>query len=240
MHSGMLRLNLNPGYFGAADPVPDPDLYPDSEWEWNCQAELKPDIFQWAKSYEIYPGSYSLYTIYDGNCKINSEKPDDELKSLGITQMSRGRCLPFEEHNTLVTKENGPGTGDNIHQCLGEAIMTPEEVAKLKLQDYEEYILNDKNEKVKGTLQDFCKCPEYPSSHEEMTKFIGDFEVPSSQTVDPVGNEMSTGADENYGNEIDWNKAKFLWRGHLKEEYTLESQVKALVWVSEFRWNLRC
>jgi hypothetical protein len=235
----MWRLYLNPGHFGAADPVPDPHLYPDSEWQWDCTADLKSDTFPWAKSYEIEPNSYSLSKMLDENCKVNSYKTDDQLKSLGITQMSRGRCLPFEEDSKLDT-ENGPGTGDNIHQCIGEAIMTPEEVANLKLQDYEEYILNDKYEKVKGTLQDFCKCPDYPSSYEEMTKFIGDFEVPNSQTVDPVGNEMSTEAHENDGDEVDWNKAKFLWRGHLTEEYTLESQVKALVWVSEFRWNLRC
>jgi hypothetical protein len=32
---------------------------------------------------------------------------------------------------------------------------------------------------------------------------------------------------------------KFFWRGQLKKKYTPESQVKALVWLSEFKWRLR-
>jgi hypothetical protein len=60
----MWQLNLNPGKFGAADPVP--------------------------KSYQIEPNEGYINSVTEGNCRINSYKDDNEFRKMAITEMSTG------------------------------------------------------------------------------------------------------------------------------------------------------
>jgi hypothetical protein len=242
----MWQLNLNPGKFGAADPFPDPELYPDSEWEWDCTADLRLDIFPWAKSYQIEANEDYINKQEEGNCMINSYMDDNELRKIGIEEMTSGRCPPLYPETPL---SNGPGDGDYPQNCLGEEFMTDKETEALQLEDYEEYILSEKYARAKGSLETFCGCPDYPKSYDEMIKYLGNSTVSGTQIQAVADDIMKDDADESTttteeepddDEDIDQKKTKFLWRGRDTKDYTPESQMKAIIWVSDFKWRLRC